>query len=159
MTLKQPEVKIGGQNANFEGHYLLRNSQSSKRGGHEWPPKAASNPKLGVIFAKCAPMTPCPLLVQPLADARHHVQDTRLWWSVRSQDLAVEVPRSNLVSYARSFLPSTAQLWNPIPAQIPPIRSKASFSGEVIAFWLLLCQLLLNDFLSLLLMPIYAICH
>ena len=44
--------------------------QSSKRRGHEWPPKAARNSKLGVIFAKCAPMTPCPLLVQPLITAQ-----------------------------------------------------------------------------------------
>ena len=30
--LKQPEIKkIGGQNANFEGHYLLRNSQKLKK--------------------------------------------------------------------------------------------------------------------------------
>ena len=29
-------------------------------------PKAARNPKLGVILAKCAPMTPYPLLAQPL---------------------------------------------------------------------------------------------
>ena len=40
--------------------------QSSKRRGHEWPPKASRNTKLGVIFAKCAPITPSPLLVQPL---------------------------------------------------------------------------------------------
>ena len=55
--LKQPEIKIGSQNANLEGHYLLRNSPKLKKRGHEWPPKAAKNPKLGVIFAKCAPMT------------------------------------------------------------------------------------------------------
>ena len=30
-------------------------------------PKAARNPKLGVIFAKYAPMTPSPPLSQPLA--------------------------------------------------------------------------------------------
>ena len=63
-----------------------------------------------------------------------HVHDPRLRWSVRSHDLAVKVPRSNLVSHARSFLPSTAQLWNSLPAQIPAIRSRASFSREVNRF-------------------------
>ena len=29
-------------------------------------PKATRNQKLGVIFAKCAPMIPCPPLAQPL---------------------------------------------------------------------------------------------
>ena len=63
-----------------------------------------------------------------------HVHYHRLRRSVRSHDLAVEVPRSNLVSLARSFLPSTAQLWNSLPAQIPAIRSRASFSREVNRF-------------------------
>ena len=54
--------------------------------------------------------------------------------SVRSHDLAVEVPRSNPVSHARSFVPSTAQLWNSLPAQILAIRSRASFSREVNRF-------------------------
>ena len=94
------------------------------------------------------------LLCQLMPDI--HVHDPRLWWSVRSHDLAVEVPRSNLVSHARSFLPSTAQLWNSLPAQIPAIRSRASSVGRLIAFWVLLRQQLLNDFLSLLLMPSYA---
>ena len=48
--------------------------------------------------------------------------------------IAVEVPRSNLVSHTRSFLPSTAQLWDSLPAQIPAIRSRASFSREVKRF-------------------------
>ena len=68
------------------------------------------------------------LLCQLMPDI--HVHDPRLWPTVRSHDLAVEVLRSNLVSHARSFLPSTAQLWNSLPAQIPSIRSKASFSRE-----------------------------
>ena len=72
------------------------------------------------------------LLCQLMPDI--HVHDPRLWQSVRSHDLAVEVPRSNLVSHARSFLPSTAQLWNSFPAQIPAIRSRASFSREVNRF-------------------------
>ena len=41
-------------------------SHSSKWGGHEWPLKAAKNRKLGVIFAECGPMNPCPPLAQPL---------------------------------------------------------------------------------------------
>ena len=72
------------------------------------------------------------LLCQLMPDI--HVQYPRLRRSVRSNDLAVEVPRSNLVSHARSFLPSMAQLWNSLPAQIPAIRSKASFSREVNRF-------------------------
>ena len=45
--------------------------QISKRGGHEWPQKAAKNPKLGVIFAKCALMTPCPPPAQTLLENWH----------------------------------------------------------------------------------------
>ena len=69
------------------------------------------------------------LLCQLMPDIHDH--DHRLRRSVRFHDLSVEVPRSNLVSYARSFLPSTAQLWNSLPAQIPAIRSRASFNWEV----------------------------
>ena len=72
------------------------------------------------------------LLCQLMPDS--YVHDPRLWQSVRTHDLAVEVPRSNLVSHARSFLPSTAQLWNSFPAQIPALRSRASFSREVNCF-------------------------
>ena len=57
------------------------------------------------MFYKEAPE----LLCQLMPDI--HVYDPRLRRSVRSHDLAVEVPRSNLVSHARSFLPSTAQLY------------------------------------------------
>ena len=42
--------------------------------------------------------------------------------------------RLNLVSHARSFVPPTAQLWNSLPAQIPAIRLRASFSREVNRF-------------------------
>ena len=80
------------------------------------------------MFYKEAPE----LLCQLMPDI--HVHDPRLRRSVRSHDLAVDVPRSNLVSHARSFLPSTAQLWNSLPAQIPAIRSRASFSREVNRF-------------------------
>ena len=80
------------------------------------------------MFYKEAPE----LLCQLMPDI--HVHDPRLRRSVRSHDLAVEVPRSNLVSHARSFLPSTAQLWNSLPAQIPASTSRASFSREVNRF-------------------------
>ena len=69
------------------------------------------------------------MLCQLMPDS--HVHDPRLRRSVRSLYLAVEVPRSNLVSHARSFLPSTAKLWNSLPAQIPAIRPRANFSREV----------------------------
>ena len=65
--LKQPEIKNWGSKCKLWPIITCsRIPQSSKRRSHEWPPKAARNPKLGIIFAKCAPMTPCPLLVQPL---------------------------------------------------------------------------------------------
>ena len=36
-------------------------------------PKSHQKSKLGVIFAKCAPMTPCPMhLAQPLAADNHN---------------------------------------------------------------------------------------
>ena len=57
------DQKTGGQNADLEGHFLLRNSTKFKEGVMNDPqnPKITPrNPKLGVIFAKCAPMTPCP---------------------------------------------------------------------------------------------------
>ena len=55
----------------------------------------------------------------------------RPWYNQKWNDLALEVPRSNLVSHARSFRSSTAQLLNSLSAQIPVIRSRASFSREV----------------------------
>ena len=69
------DKKIGGQNAKLWGSSGI--PQSSKRGGHEWPPKAARNPKLGVIFAKCTPMTPCFFLVQPLVGGQHLKQASK----------------------------------------------------------------------------------
>ena len=89
-----------------------------------------------------------------------HVHDPRLRRSERSCDLAVKVPRSNLVSHARSFLPSTVQLWNSLPLDQGP-----SSAGRIIALWVLLRQQLHNVFfvlffvslfLSLLLMHSYT---
>ena len=71
------------------------------------------------------------LLCQLMPDIVH---DLWLRRSVRSHDLAVEVPRSNLVSHARSFLPSRVLIWNSLSTQIPAIRSKASFIREVSCF-------------------------
>ena len=103
------------------------------------------------MFYKEAPE----LLCQLMPDI--HVHDPRLQRSVRTHDLAVEVPRSNLVSHARSFLPSTAQLWNSLPAQIPAIRIRASFNREVNHFvGATLSATSKMIFLSLLLMPSYA---
>ena len=70
--LKQPEIKqkIGVKMQTLRIITRSGVSQSSKRGGHKWLPKVARNPKFGVIFAKCAPMTPCPLLAQPLATGK-----------------------------------------------------------------------------------------
>ena len=87
-----------------------------------------------------------------------YVHDPRLRWSVRSHDLAVEVLRSNFVSHSRSFLPSTstAQLWNSLPAQIPAIRSRASFSREVNRFLGATLSAASEWFLFLLLMPSYV---
>ena len=66
-----------------------------------------------------------------------HMHDHRLWQSVRSSDLAVEVPKSNLVSHARLFLPSIAQLWNFPPVQIPSIRS--SLASGLLCVFILCC--------------------
>ena len=60
------EKKMEVKKADFAGHCLLRNSPKFKRRGSWMTPKAARNPKLGVIFAKCAPMTPWPPLALPL---------------------------------------------------------------------------------------------
>ena len=80
------------------------------------------------MFYKEAPE----LLCQLMPDI--HVHDPRLPGSVRSHDLEVEVTRSNCASHPRSFLPSMAQLWNSLPAQIPVIRSRASFSRKALSF-------------------------
>ena len=49
------DKQIGGQNVDFVGRYLLKNSPKCKKKGSWIPPKATRNTKLGVIFAKCAP--------------------------------------------------------------------------------------------------------
>ena len=48
------------------------------------------------------------------------------------------------------------KFWNSLPVQIPANRPRASFSREVIPFWVLFCQQHLDDILSLLLIPSYA---
>ena len=77
------------------------------------------------IFYKEAPELLCQLM------PKIQTRDPRLRRSVRDHDLAVVVPRSNLVSHERSFLPSTARLWNSLPSYIPAIKPRASFSREV----------------------------
>ena len=69
------------------------------------------------------------LLLQLLPD--HHQLDPRLRRSVRSHDLAVEVPRSNLVSHERSFVPSAARAWNSLPEFIPVLEKRSCFKKEV----------------------------
>ena len=57
-----------------------------------------------------------------------HLQlDPRLRRSVRSHDLAVQIPRSNLVSHKRSFVPSAARIWNSLPEYIPSLEKRACF--------------------------------
>ena len=61
-----------------------------------------------------------------------HLQlDPRLRRSVRSHDLAVQIPRSNLVSHKRSFVPSAAHIWNSLPEYIPSLEKRACFKKEV----------------------------
>ena len=55
------------------------------------------------------------------------VHDPRLRKSVRPHDLAVVIPRSNLVKHQRSFIPSTARVWNSLPEHIPKVVTKESF--------------------------------
>ena len=69
------------------------------------------------------------LLLQLLPE--HHQLDPRLRRSVRSHDLAVEVPRSNLVSHERSFVPSAARAWNSLPESIPALEKRSCFKKEV----------------------------
>ena len=56
--------------------------QSSKRGGHELPQKAARNQNLGGHFAKCAPMTPCSTPGQPQHGSLFccRVFSLNFWW-------------------------------------------------------------------------------
>ena len=61
-----------------------------------------------------------------------HLQlDPRLRRSVRSHDLAVQIPRSNLVSHKRSFVPSAARIWNSLPEYIQSLEKRACFKKEV----------------------------
>ena len=61
-----------------------------------------------------------------------HLQlDPRLRRSVRLHDLAVQIPRSNLVSHKRSFVPSAACIWNSLPEYIPSLEKRACFKKEV----------------------------
>ena len=54
-----------------------------------------------------------------------HLQlDPCLRRSVRSHDLAVQIPRSNLVSHKRSFVPSAARIWNSLPVNRYPWITK-----------------------------------
>ena len=46
-------------------------------------------------------------------------------------DLAVQIPRSNLVSHKRSFVPSAARIWNSLPEYIPSLEKRACFKKEV----------------------------
>ena len=61
-----------------------------------------------------------------------HLQlDPCLRRSVRSHDLAVQIPRSNLVSHKRSFVPSAARIWNSLPECIPSLEKRPCFKKEV----------------------------
>ena len=51
--------------------------------------------------------------------------------SVRSHDFAVQIPRFNLVSHKRSFVPSAARIWNSLPEYIPSLEKRACFKKEV----------------------------
>ena len=77
------------------------------------------------MFYNEAPELLCQLLPE-------HLQlDPRLRRSVRSHDLAVVVPRSNLVSHSRSFVPTSARIWNSLPESIPALEKRAHFKKEV----------------------------
>ena len=55
----------------------------------------------------------------------------RLRQSVWHHELAVKIPRFNLVSHQRSFLPSSAQLRNALPGTITADKNRLSFQREV----------------------------
>ena len=77
------------------------------------------------MYYEEAPELLCQLLPE-------HLQlDPRLRRSVRSHDLAVQIPRSNLVSHKRSFVPSAARIWNSLPEYIPSLEKRACFKKEV----------------------------
>ena len=71
-----------------------------------------------------------PELLQHLLPDRMSI-DPRLRRSVRSHDQAVKISRSNLVSHQRSFLPTSAHLWNALPGQITSNQNRLSFKREV----------------------------
>ena len=55
---------------------------------------------------------------------------------VREEDalldrMTVQIPRSNLVSHKRSFVPSAARIWNSLPEYIPSLEKRACFKKEV----------------------------
>ena len=59
--LKQPEIKIGGQNENFEGHYLLKKfPKAQKEGVMNDPQKPPEIQNWGSFLQNVhlAPMTP-----------------------------------------------------------------------------------------------------
>ena len=94
------------------------------------------------MFYKEAPE----LLCQLMPDI--HVHDPRLRRSLRSHGLVMEVPRPNLISHARSFLPSTAQLWILFLPKFQQLDQGLASVGKLITFWVLLRQQLLNDFFA-----------
>ena len=95
---------------------------------HLSPNSATGNPKRSWshrMYYGEAPELLCQLLPE-------HLQlDPRLRRSVRSHDLAVQIPRSNLVSHKRSFVPSAARIWNSLPEYIPSLEKRACFKKEV----------------------------
>lgn len=76
------------------------------------------------MFYSEAPGLLCELLPE------HHTIDPRLRRSIRSHDLAVKTPRSNLVSHKRSFLPTSSKIWNALPEQVVSIQDFQSFKRE-----------------------------
>ena len=121
-------MKCNNNHLFISTHWEIKRIFCLKKSAHE----VISGSNLSTLFYCMLCMDAPELLCQLMPDI--HVHDSRLGRSVRSHDLALEFPRSNLVSHARSFLPSTTQLRNSVPAQIPAIRSRASFSREVNGF-------------------------
>ena len=56
--LKQPKIKNWGQNAKFEGHYLLRNSPKFKTRGSWMTSKSHQKSKIGGHFCKMCVYVP-----------------------------------------------------------------------------------------------------
>ena len=115
------------QRACYPDHWPSWGWPSSLTKFSHWEP----DEKLGAltlfhcIYYGEAPELLCQLLPE-------HLQlDPRLRRSVRSHDLAVQIPRSNLVSHKRSFVPSAARIWNSLPEYIPSLEKRACFKKEV----------------------------